>query len=78
MNVVTKQYSFTSKLFKYFLSEDGLLTLHNCCVSFSLDDLKLESKIQLPNPEFSGYHCIKYQFQAKMICFENLYNYKIK
>ena len=34
-----------------------------------------ESKSPLPIPELSSYHCVKHQFQAKMICFEN---YKIK
>jgi len=38
----------------------GLFSLHNCCVSSSLNylKLKLDSKSHLTIPEFSGYHCI--------------------
>ena len=38
----------------------GLVTLHNCFITCSLEYLKskLESKSRLPIPEFSGSHCI--------------------
>ena len=38
----------------------GLFSLHNCCVSSSLNylKLKLDSKSRLTIPEFSGYHGI--------------------
>ena len=37
-----------------------LFTLQNCCVSRSLNILKikLDSQYRLTIPEFSGYHCI--------------------
>ena len=37
----------------------GLFTLHNCCVSWLLNllKLKLDSQSRLTIPEFSGYHC---------------------
>ena len=37
----------------------GLFTLHNCCVTCSLDYLEsqFESKSRLSFPEFSDYHC---------------------
>ena len=43
----------------YFFCEMGLFTLHNCCVSWLLNSikLKLDSQSRLTIPEFSGYHC---------------------
>ena len=54
-----KANSFTRHL-KNFLCAIGLFTLHNCCVSWLLNflKLKLDSQCRLPIPEFSGYHCI--------------------
>ena len=44
----------------YFFCEMGLFTLHNFCVSWLLNflKLKLDSQSRLTIPEFSGYHCI--------------------
>ena len=44
---------------KLFFCEIGLFTLHNCCVSWLLNILKLKLDFQsrLTIPEISGYHC---------------------
>ena len=58
-----KANTWTSELLNHLLHEMGLFTLHNECASSFFEYLKswIESKSQLPIPEFSGYHCINYR-----------------
>ena len=55
----------------------GLFTLHNCCVSWLLNflKLKLDSQSHYTIPEFSGYHCI---FVESLSNFTPSYNVKIQ
>ena len=55
-----KANSFTRHFLNHLYCEMGLFTLHNCCVSSSMNflKLKLDSKSRLTIPEFSGYYCI--------------------
>ena len=62
--MVLQSKKFYQTLIKFFFCEMGLFTLHNCCVSWLLNflKLKLDSQSRLTIPEFSGYHCTHYNF----------------
>ena len=66
--MVLQSNQFYQTVIKFLLCEMGLFTMHNCCVSWLLNFLKLKlvSQSRLTIPEFSGYHCTKFTryFQA--------------
>ena len=70
---VTKQIVLPDSYKVSFFCEMGLFTLHNCCVSWLLNflKLKLDSRSRLTIPEFSGYHCnktVSVPFYIKLYC----------